>query len=287
MRFFLVVTAMTVFVPFGYTQTADSIVRYFDKDWNAVYVPSEATYFRTVAKEGEMFLVRDYFAATRSLQMEATCKSVEPDLFRSGKTTWYYKNGTVKKEGLYEENKPAGLFREYYENGSPRSEIFYAREKKDVHYQHWSPEGAPLLINGSGFVTAPMTTIPGVSVVEIVDSLMISSFSVSPDNDTVYAVCDVAAEYVGGLKRLSEDLRHVLVYPKPARKMGIEGKVFVGFIVDKDGSAKDITVVEGLSRELDDEALRAVRSLGKWVPGRHKGKNVKTRFVQPVSFRLQ
>ena len=76
-------------------------------------------------------------------------------------------------------------------------------------------------------------------------------------------------------------------YPKEATDKGIEGRVIVQFVVDKDGSVVEPKVVKSVSPELDQEALRVIKMMPKWQPGKQNGEIVRVKYVVPVSFRLQ
>ena len=75
-------------------------------------------------------------------------------------------------------------------------------------------------------------------------------------------------------------------YPEPARQRGIEGAVFVSFIVERDGSITSVNVVKGLSPECDASALQVVEQMPKWIPGKHSGEIVRSRFVIPIKYKL-
>ena len=75
-------------------------------------------------------------------------------------------------------------------------------------------------------------------------------------------------------------------YPPAAADAGIQGRVTVRFIVNKDGSVTDVTVLKGVDRDLDKEAVRAVKSMPKWQPGKNNGVAVRSYFTLPVVFRL-
>jgi protein TonB len=77
-----------------------------------------------------------------------------------------------------------------------------------------------------------------------------------------------------------------IVYPKPAREMRIEGTVIVNFIVGKDGTISDITVLRSPHKLLSDEAIRAFKLMPKWVPGKQKGEAVNVSYTQPIFFQL-
>lgn len=86
----------------------------------------------------------------------------------------------------------------------------------------------------------------------------------------------------GLYKMIGKTLR----YPPDARRSGIEGKVFVAFVVEKDGSVRDVEVLKGLGGGLDEEAVRVMKLMEKWTPGKVKGKPVAQRIVMPISFKL-
>ena len=75
-------------------------------------------------------------------------------------------------------------------------------------------------------------------------------------------------------------------YPAQARRMGVEGKVFVQFVVDKDGSLTDVKAVKGIGAGCDEEAVEIVKSAPKWKPGKQRGKAVRVRMIIPITFRL-
>ena len=76
-------------------------------------------------------------------------------------------------------------------------------------------------------------------------------------------------------------------YPEMARENGIQGRVYVQFVVYKDGSIKDVKVMKGRHATLDRESVRVVKSMPKWVPGKQRGKSVNSRFTLPVKFKIQ
>lgn len=97
---------------------------------------------------------------------------------------------------------------------------------------------------------------------------------------------DVMPEYPGGQRALERDLQRFVHYPELPMIRGEQGRVLVGFIVAEDGSMIDIKVVRSVSPELDAEAVRAVRKLKKWIPGKFRGKDVKVRYALPINFKL-
>ena len=90
----------------------------------------------------------------------------------------------------------------------------------------------------------------------------------------------------GGTKGLNLYLREHIHYPSIAQENGIEGKVIVQFVIERDGSITQVNVTRGVDPSLDREAVRVVKSMPKWSPGRQKGEPVRVKFTLPVNFRL-
>ena len=78
-----------------------------------------------------------------------------------------------------------------------------------------------------------------------------------------------------------------LQYPTVAQENGIQGRVFVSFVVGEDGYVEDVQVIKGVEPMLDKEALRVIQSLPRWTPGNQQGKPVRVKYTVPVTFALQ
>ena len=106
-------------------------------------------------------------------------------------------------------------------------------------------------------------------------------------DDKVYDVCEQMPIYEGGDAALLKYLTDSVKYPELAKKHGVQGRVVIGFIVEKDGSLTDIKVLRPVDIALDAEALRVVKGMPKWIPGCHDGQLVRVEYNVPVSFRLK
>ena len=104
--------------------------------------------------------------------------------------------------------------------------------------------------------------------------------------DKAYTVVDDQPEYVGGLDSLMSHIQRTMKYPENARKKGIEGRVFVSFIVTKEGYVVNPAIAKGVDTEIDKEALDVVSNFPKWIPGRQNGEAVDVKFVLPINFKL-
>ena len=107
-----------------------------------------------------------------------------------------------------------------------------------------------------------------------------------PIVETIFDVVEEMPEFIGGVEKLYEYLGNNINYPEQAKDFSIQGKVFVQFVVWKDGTIKDVKVVKGTHKLLDQEALRVITKMPAWKPGKQRGKNVNARFTLPIKFRI-
>lgn len=105
-------------------------------------------------------------------------------------------------------------------------------------------------------------------------------------NDMLFSVVEVMPQYPGGQIAMLKYLMENIKYPEQAMKKGIQGRVAVSFIVEKDGSISDVRPILSVHPLLNKEAVRVVESMPKWTPGKQNGKPVRVRFNVPVMFKL-
>lgn len=105
------------------------------------------------------------------------------------------------------------------------------------------------------------------------------------DEPDFFIVAEKAPSFPGGQKAMMDYLRDHIKYPAALREAGIQGRVIVSFVVDTDGSIKDITVLRSAHERLDAEAIRVVSSMPNWDPGENQGRKVRVRYQLPVFFR--
>ena len=106
-------------------------------------------------------------------------------------------------------------------------------------------------------------------------------------NDKVLEKAEVMPEYPGGDQAMMDFVAKNVQYPQEARDKEISGRVLVSFIVEKDGSIADVKVVKGIGGGCDEEAVRVVKAMAKWKPGKDKGKPVRVSYTMPFTFKLQ
>ncbi|EGN55692.1 cell envelope biogenesis protein TonB [Hallella multisaccharivorax DSM 17128] len=103
----------------------------------------------------------------------------------------------------------------------------------------------------------------------------------------VFDVVEQMPSYPGGQGALMQFLQSNIKYPVVAQENGVQGRVTISFVVERDGSITDVAVARSVDPSLDREAMRVVKSMPKWIPGKQNGQAVRVKYNVPVSFRLQ
>ena len=113
------------------------------------------------------------------------------------------------------------------------------------------------------------------------------SAPLAANTDEVFKVVEVDPEFPGGVEALYKYLAENIKYPVLAKEKGTQGRVYVTFVVEKDGSVTDAKVLRGVSEEVDAEALRVINAMPKWKPGMQQGVPVRVQYNIPIIFKLQ
>jgi len=106
------------------------------------------------------------------------------------------------------------------------------------------------------------------------------------DENFVFTVVERMPRFPGGDEALINYMQEKIEYPSDALKRGYEGRVLVSFVIEKDGSISSAEVLRGIVASLDEEALRIIRGMPKWEPGRQNDKEVSVKYTLPVRFTL-
>lgn len=106
------------------------------------------------------------------------------------------------------------------------------------------------------------------------------------EDNTAFITVEVQPSFMGGNSEMYKFLSKNLKYPSAAQRANIQGKVFLSFIVEKDGSITDIETMKGIGFGCDEEAMRVVKLMPKWIAGKQNGRNVRVKFTIPVFFKL-
>ena len=107
------------------------------------------------------------------------------------------------------------------------------------------------------------------------------------DTTDTYLMVEAEPEFPGGMEALMKYLSENIKYPEQAKKENIQGKVYMRFVVERDGSIVDAEILRGIGGGCDEEALRVVNAMPKWEPGKQKGTPVRVQYNLPIVFKLQ
>lgn len=127
--------------------------------------------------------------------------------------------------------------------------------------------------------------------VEVTEETKVEEVVVAPvveeeNVDEIFSVVEETAEPKGGMPAFYKYVGEKIKYPAQARRMGVEGRVFVEFVVNRDGSIVDVRAIKGIGAGCDEEAVRIVQSAPSWKPGKQRGKPVRQKMVIPIIFKL-
>ena len=170
--------------------------------------------------------------------------------------------------------------------------LFFSSMKKieDTKDKFEEPEQVENgVIGGDSFAHASETekvTSAVKNTAEIGEKAIESSDPKKVFTGKVYDLVDEMPSFPGGLEELYKWIDNNVQYPAVARENGIEGRVILKFIVEKDGSLSDSTVIHSVHPMVDREALRLVGQMPKWNPGKRAGVPVRVRYCLPIKFKL-
>ncbi len=126
--------------------------------------------------------------------------------------------------------------------------------------------------------------------VEVTDETKVEQIAVQAEekeeSDEIFNIVEESASPKGGIQAFYKYVGDKVKYPAQARRMGIEGRVFVEFVIGKDGSLSEVKAIKGIGAGCDEEAVRIIQSAPAWNPGKQRGKPVKQRYTLPIIFKL-
>lgn len=146
----------------------------------------------------------------------------------------------------------------------------------------------PIALGGKIIVTEEVIDLLIVDE-PVEDPLDIRDYQLPPEPiiEGPFVVVEKMPEPIGGMSSFMKFLGKNIKYPRRAKTMGVEGKVYAQFIVDTDGSLTDLKVIKGIGAGCDQEALRVIALAPNWNPGKQRGRAVRVRMIVPVYFRLR
>lgn len=254
-----------------------------DKD-NPTTVVDKAKFKREINQEKSRWYIKDFYYPGNTLQMEMYCSSIYP-MIKHGRYVRYFMNGNIEKECYYSNNVEEGMIKTYYKNGNKKG--IASRENYSYKHHHYYDEnGMDLLTNGNG----EFKEISGQGLMswkKVEDSVLVASYELGlHPGDTTFTIVDELPIPIGGMRGFYMGIQKSLRYPAEARRKGVEGKVFIQFIVNSEGKVEEVEAVKGIGYGCDLAAEKAVRESEPWNPGEFEGKKVKVRMILPITFKL-
>jgi TonB family protein len=249
-------------------------VTYFDHDWKKVNAPMIPAYYRETVERNDTFRVHDFFISG-ALQM--TGAFLDPAcVIREGCFTYYTQQGVKKAEEQYKNGLREGVCRYWTETGELSKTANYIHDTLNGAEIAYYPNGKErfLIIYDMGVARSSKAWNQMGELVESKDSIIIKEYAESMPT------------FPGGNEAMIEFLQQEMVYPKAARKKGIEGRVVLQFVINIDGWITNIEVVRSVEKSLDDEARRVISLMPQWTPGTQNGKPVYVKFTLPIVFKL-
>lgn len=297
----------------------DEIVRYYninrsETDSINCYYSWHYLYF-----SGEKDTIKTYYCKPLRLRsIEALFKKVN-----EGAGIYYYPNGQLKEKILYKDGAPIGSVTQFFPNGKVRVEKIYVEpllKKVNMPFNYmimnaWDSLGKQTVKNFDGNLTFE-TEEPFLedhfletgkikngykdSVWIVYDKSgqtlttekynkgeFIEGYRIVGGKNVHYTDYEVSASPKQGLQKLYESIGKNLIYPRSARKAGIEGKVFVKFVIGRDGRISNVTIAKGVESSLNNEAMRVVLEFDPWNPCYHRGVPVRQAFTLPIAFKFK
>jgi TonB family protein len=205
---------------------------------------------------------------------------------KQGACTWYYANGKKSKQANYIHDTLNGLFVEWYANGTKKREFTYEMGIIVGKFTAWNENGKPVINKTYKKSDGKRTADTLGDMEEVV---------VGPDKKTetgkeeIFTFVEVMPEFPGGQEALYKYLAAQLRYPDLEKENGIYGTVYVSFVVDKEGKVKDAKIEKGVpgGPGLDKEALRVIKGMPDWQPGKMNGRKVSVQLTIPVKYLLK
>ena len=210
--------------------------------------------------------------------------------------TAYFKSGKLKAKYYYlsySERKLDGAQKEWYENGQLRQYEKYKKGLSNGKTKKWYEDGRlnQKVDYKKGNLDGRILTYWENGQTKRIDKYkkgkLITGKCFSMNGEEIaHFDYKILPEFPGGLEKLQQYLLQELKYPEYSQKNKIEGNVIIVFAIDTDGSISDIEIRQSANEEMDNEAIRVVKNMPKWIPGKEDGEIIKFYFSLPLQFRL-
>lgn len=295
-----------------FAQESNDKIIYLDSVWKET-TKDNYNYYRVIKEynlEKEAYDFEDYYKSGK-IQMKG--KSETKDYLKEkGKFNYYFENGTTKKIVSYEKGKAIGEYYEWYENGQKQLEgEFILDEKKPISEptikNYWDKNNIQKVIDGNGDFEENSTqgTASGKIKNGFKDGIWIGQNKIST---TTYIETYENGKLKTGISKdkLNMEYPYTEVFKQPKPKKGLDhfykfigknfnipknasninGRILLGFVINKDGSITDLKIIKSINTEFDEEAKRLISAYPDWSPGEYRGIKVRTSYNIPLKFEI-
>jgi len=161
-------------------------------------------------------------------------------------------------------------------------------KNENVYYcQVWNKDDTPILTNGNGKSEDYNPRMKEKTFKVYEDSILTKYYAIRDINlDTIYYSNDESASPINGLEAFSKELKEAIEYPELAKFLGAQGRIYVTFIVNEDGTLSDFEPLTNKGWKFEERTMKALIQLPNWKPATFNNRTVKQRFILPVKFKL-
>jgi TonB family protein len=230
---------------------------------------------------------------------------------REGNFNYYYPSGKLELMESFKNGTPDGKYKYWYPNGKKQVEKILNENGFKI-LNAWDTTGRQIVSEGTGdyveydyekkviLEKGKMLNLNKIGIwqgwydngqlyykEEYNDGILMKGISYDRDkNQYEYTIFEEQPMPQGGMVNFYQYISKSLVYPKLAKRKGIEGRVFVQFVIDKTGKPTDIKILRGIGAGCDEETIRLISESPLWVPGKQRGRPVKVKMSLPIQFKL-
>ncbi len=289
------------------TSTIDRKI-YLDSTWNET-TSENYKYYRLIKdyySDKDLYLIKDYYKSG-VLQMEGTSKTKDANS-KEGEFIFYYENGNKKEVTNYIKSHPNGKSVEWYENGNKKLEGEYTEDEKTFVgefkvFQFWNSKNVQTVLDGNGdleeiseffFATGKVKNGFKDGLWEGYDKKIGYTFSENYENKKFISGVSIDSN------KVSRTYKMIEVMPEPKKGYsdfykyvgkkfrtpdikGLQGKIIIGFIIDKNGSITEPKILKSIGYGTDEEAIRVLLDYPDWIPGEQRGRKVICAYSLPIS----
>lgn len=245
---------------------------YVDKNWKKT-IEDSAAYYRIRKMNGPKYNIL-YYLINGTLIEQGEYSSISPEK-KNGSFVTYFDNGVKSSEYIMVNDTIQGLAIDYYPNGTMRLKQNYLNGFKHGDFYEYLENGQLQYIR---------TFENGLQIM-VLDGK--EKDKLGSNSDEIFTIVEEEPSFPGGEDARIMFLAKNLKYPQFARENNIEGTVYIGFVVEIDGSISYLRIKRDIGGGCGEAAFNVIRMMPKWNPGKQRGKLVRTAFTIPITFRLR